>query len=227
MRQAKLVRDLTVDYKNGKLEALTIWNTKELKGKRIQGIYFGYAGQDGANDFVIGDLKTDYELAQLDTDVDGFANRAEYWESYMNESQLSETKELLNILDADGNRTYIKAYKSEGIFWCSDENRPFYFREYKDPYVDKTLKEDDEKVQIATATLVKGYLRATEGTYIDVRPFIFQDGNRYYIKIEHFLNACEHLNLFPNEMSARSLIVDSGLKRILLGVPYTKEILKN
>lgn len=41
----------------GSAQVLTLEKAKRLRGKRIATIYFGYNGQDGVDEFVVGDVK--------------------------------------------------------------------------------------------------------------------------------------------------------------------------
>jgi len=128
-----LLNELRVSAKNKELTLLTLEDVESLKGKRIQTIYFGYNGQDGVDDFVVGDVLSEYEIAQKDTDIDGFENRAKYWESYMSKSQLADQKAKLQILTADGRKTYIRCESNhESVFWCSDSDRFVQYRVVED-----------------------------------------------------------------------------------------------
>lgn len=130
-----LLQELRELASNGKLETLTLEKAKKLQGKRIQTIYFGYAHQDGVDDFIVGEIISEYELALRDTSADGFENRAKYWESYMTPSRLHEVKTQLVILTKDNRNTYIRT-NTEGyyanIFWCSDSDRFVQFRVVED-----------------------------------------------------------------------------------------------
>ena len=90
---------------NKTAKVLTADLAKELIGKRIQTIYFGYHGQDGVDEFVIGDVKP------------------EIWEGSGNEGNIC-------IFTADGRNTFIKAHLfNEGAFTCSDSDRFVYYIE--------------------------------------------------------------------------------------------------
>jgi len=116
----------------GELGFLTVDLAKALKGKKIQTIYFGYKGQDGVDEFVVGDLKSEYEIAQQQP-FQGFASRAEYWESYMTPSKLDRAKNNIVLIAEDGRNTFIKTTSLEikydgGAMWCSDQDRFVQYR---------------------------------------------------------------------------------------------------
>jgi hypothetical protein len=54
-----LLEQLREEAKERKLNLLTSSVFPKLKGKRIQTIYFGYKGQDGVDDFIVGELVYD------------------------------------------------------------------------------------------------------------------------------------------------------------------------
>lgn len=117
-----------VENKTAKI--LTLDLAKELKGKRIATIYFGYRGQNGVNDFIVGEIKSRYDLAKEELNCGKYSNRAEYWESYMTENQLEETKTNLMLMKEDETNTHIGAHSfNDGAFTCSDSDRFVYFIE--------------------------------------------------------------------------------------------------
>jgi len=108
---------------------LTIDVAKQLKGNRIATIYFGYHGQDGIDEFVIGDIVSEYNYAE--TIIEGFeeyGNQARYWDQIMNTNQINKMKDRMLLLTADGRNTHIFAViENDGIFTCSDSDRFVYF----------------------------------------------------------------------------------------------------
>ena len=77
-----------------------------LRGKKIATIYFGYRGQDGCDEFMIGDIKPE---------IYGNGKEGE-----------------ICLFTSDGRNTYIRAHKeNNGIFSCSDIDRFVYFIEVK------------------------------------------------------------------------------------------------
>ena len=123
---------------NKTAQVLTIETAKELKGEKIQTIYFGYRHQDHTEEFVVGDVVSEleyYRNLKEDCYPDGrFNNRAEYWESFMTPAQLQERKDKLFLVTADGRNTYIYGYENHysGIMNCSDDGRYVYFIKSED-----------------------------------------------------------------------------------------------
>jgi hypothetical protein len=91
------------------MTTLTLKKAKELKGLSIRIKAEGYAEQDTDTIIVVGEVMSEYDIAKL-SPCDGYNNRAEYWESYMNERQLEEKKTTLQLLDFEGKQTYIRSY---------------------------------------------------------------------------------------------------------------------
>lgn len=116
---------------------LTIEAARELKGKKIQTIYFGYDHQDNTDEFVVGDLVSEWEYYRnlkedCYPDKNGFQNRTEYWESYMTAEQIKQHKEQLELITVDGRQTHIfytPEYDNmeEHIMWCSDIDRCVFY----------------------------------------------------------------------------------------------------
>lgn len=52
----KTLNEMRELVKSGKAQVLTVDKVTELKGKEISTIYFGYAGQDGVDNFIVGDI---------------------------------------------------------------------------------------------------------------------------------------------------------------------------
>ena len=116
-------------------QVLTVEIAKSLFGKRIQTVYSGYRGQDGDDNFVIGQVVSELEYyrnlkEECYENDPKFKNRAEYWESYMSEKQLSEAKSKMVLITADGRNTFIYAHSfNNGAFTCSDSDRFVYYVE--------------------------------------------------------------------------------------------------
>jgi hypothetical protein len=114
-------------------QVLTVDIAKSLIGKRIQTVYSGYRGQDGDDSFVIGEVVSELEYyrnlkEECYQNNPKFKNRAEYWESYMNERQLNEAKTKMVLIAADGRNTFIYAHReNKGVFTCSDIDREVYY----------------------------------------------------------------------------------------------------
>lgn len=116
--------------REGKLEVLTIHNVKDLIGKRIQTIYSGYMGQDHIDEFVLGEIVSEYELAEKEK-YSLALTRAEYLELIMPEYKIHELQQDLTLITSDNRNTYIR-YSStcncKGEFHCSDVDRMVFFR---------------------------------------------------------------------------------------------------
>ncbi len=118
---------------NGELKELTISVYPELIGKRIQTIYFGYLDQYGVDDFVVGELISEWDLAGRKdfSEIDPrFKTRQEYWASFMRSKEIAECKNTLTILTSEGKQTYISLHPDydEQHFSCSDLDRFVLYR---------------------------------------------------------------------------------------------------
>jgi len=125
----KLLNNMRKASKNEELKILTVSDAKKLKGKRIQTIYFGYNGQDGVNDFIVGSIISEWELSKFEKLDNNFKNRQDYWKSYMNSDEIKNTKNKFQILTSDDKETYIYTdnYSNE-CFYCSDTDRFVKYR---------------------------------------------------------------------------------------------------
>lgn len=129
MTNIKEMRELV---KDGTAKILTVEAAKSLIGKKIQTIYFGYSGQDGVDEFIVGNISNALELAEK-SPIEGYNNRADYWKSYMTEKELEQYATKLVLLDATGNDHSINCHSkydnffTELTFTCSDADRPVYY----------------------------------------------------------------------------------------------------
>ena len=119
---------------NKTAKVLTLEAAKLLKGKKIRTIYFGYRGQDGVDEFIVGDIKSAWDLAALEVDPKNFpqGNRQLYWASYMGESAINSNKNKLILLDSNGVDHFIYCHKESGnfteeTFTCSDQDRAVFY----------------------------------------------------------------------------------------------------
>ena len=125
----RTLKELRALYKEGKMHDLTLKKAIELKGKRIETIAFGYAGQDVIDNFVVGDIVSEYDYYKFIAKEDcfpnekGHQNRAEYWESYMTPEHLTTLKNNLMILRKDNTPTYIYLGYDGETFSCGDSDR--------------------------------------------------------------------------------------------------------
>lgn len=115
----------------GKLDILTIDKAKELRGKKIQILNFGYAHQDHTDEFVVGEILSEFEIAQRNKDgFKGFKSQAEYWESFMSPQKLEAMKESFELLNDKGGHTFAKYSADEdldGQFHLGDIGRLVWF----------------------------------------------------------------------------------------------------
>jgi hypothetical protein len=83
-------------------QILTVEIAKSLIGQRIQTVYSGYSGQDGGDNFVIGEIKRE---------IYGNGKEGE-----------------ICLFTIDGRNTYIRAHAfNNGEFTCSDSDRFVYY----------------------------------------------------------------------------------------------------
>lgn len=119
---AELVREETLMIKmktlvrEGKTKTLTIELAKELKGKRIQTIYFGYRGQDGVDDFIVGDIVLQHTL---------FGNQ----DPEFQKKAAIEYANQFELLTSDGKSTHIRTTPWSNEFHCCDSDRLVQFIE--------------------------------------------------------------------------------------------------
>lgn len=134
----KTLNEMRALAKAGKLNYLTLSDAIKLRGKRIETIYFGYAGQDGIDNFVVGNVVSEYDYYKFYAKEDGFPNeegyqnRAEYWEFYLPAAQLVRLKNRLILLRKDGSQTNLFVGIDGETFCCSDEDRFVSFLELSD-----------------------------------------------------------------------------------------------
>lgn len=130
----KTLQEMREIVERGEAQFLTIEAARELKGKKIQTIYFGYEHQDGTDEFVVGDLVSEWEYYRnlkenCYPDEKGHQNRTEYWASFMTPEQIKRSKEQLELLDAEtGDLTFIRYtpeddFENDHVMWCSDVDR--------------------------------------------------------------------------------------------------------
>lgn len=119
---------------DGTAQMLTIAKARQLKGKKIAWMYFGYEDNGlQVYEMVVGDITTDYEY-NLHEPCEGYSSRAEYWAKMMKPDKLQQVKNKQILLDNSGRDTYIfydplYPYFDEPTFVCSDVDRPVFFIE--------------------------------------------------------------------------------------------------
>lgn len=127
------MKPIEIALKEGKAQVLTLVIAKQLLGKKIQTKYFGYAGQDGTDEFTIAEILSEYQISERIADPK-HGTRARYWDSYMTDRQLAERKATLELVGPNDYRTYIRCHNPNGYFeeptfTCSDIDREVYFVE--------------------------------------------------------------------------------------------------
>lgn len=155
-------------------QILTVEIAKSLIGQRIQTVYSGYRGQDGDENFVIGEVVSELEYyrnlkEECYQNNPKFKNRAEYWESYMTEKQLSEHRNKMVIITADGRNTFIYAHSfNDGAFTCSDSDRFVYYVQVGYPDSTRTVNIKQEALENAISEMAK-FLGIEKENYTDYR----------------------------------------------------------
>lgn len=122
------------------MEILTLKLAKELKGRKIKTIAYGYKGNAPyTHEFIIGDIINSWDAAfkrsYPDVDTSRFVqydNFQGYWLSYMSESQINSCKNHLFLLDENGNGAGPSCHLdlnffNEPTFTESDADREVYF----------------------------------------------------------------------------------------------------
>ena len=104
-------------FKNG--QVLTIGEAKKLIGKYIYVTNAEYCNNEPTVRRVLVDPISEWDAAREDHTVEGYANRQEYWLSYMTPKQIERMKNCYHIgVNELGNY--------EGGTLSSDDNTPFY-----------------------------------------------------------------------------------------------------
>jgi len=130
----ELLSEMRAAVANKTAQVLTLEKAKELKGKKIRTIYFGYRGQDGVDEFVVGEIISHLSWAERNADFDAkWKSQGDYWKSYMTKKQLDEHNTNMLLLREDGTSTscccHTKYYNcfNELTFTCSDADREVYY----------------------------------------------------------------------------------------------------
>ena len=118
-------------FKHG--QVLTIGKAKELTGKYIYITNFEYWGNDPTVRRVLVDPISKWDAAAKDHTAKGFSSRQEYWESFMTEKQIEQTKKCFSIgLNELGNLEGSTLNATDDTpFFGSDEDREIYYIEVK------------------------------------------------------------------------------------------------
>lgn len=103
--------------KNG--QVLTLGKAKELVGKYIYITSMEYWANEPTVRRVLVNPISEWDAAKQDHTAEGYANRQDYWKSYMSEEQISRMNSCYHIgINEFGNY--------EGGTLSSDDNTPFY-----------------------------------------------------------------------------------------------------
>lgn len=112
---------------------LTLAKAKGLLGKTILVTNREYVANKAQVRRVKVELITSWDDAKNDESAPGYANRREYWLSFMTPQQITTEKSTYILKDELGNRTATclpdNPYFSEPTFFGSDEDREIYFVE--------------------------------------------------------------------------------------------------
>lgn len=132
----KTLEEMRELHKQQKLNLLTIDVIPSLIGKKICTIYFGYAGQDHVDEFVVKGIESEWDFASKEVMEDG-RTRSEYWNSYMSKAQKEEAQNTMCVIrdveEHERQNTYIRCdVRNERFFWCSDIDRWVFYTEVDD-----------------------------------------------------------------------------------------------
>lgn len=112
------------------MEMLNVETAKTLIGKTLKVNYPGYKGQGGEITFKLGAVVSELDYyrnlkEEVFQEADSkFANRAEYWESYMTENQLKDRREKVLLIDNEGKYTFVYTNQwNDNNFVCGDDYR--------------------------------------------------------------------------------------------------------
>ena len=112
---------------------LTLAKAKQMLGKTILVTNREYEANKAQVRRVKVELITSWDDAKNDESASGYANRQEYWRSFMTSQQIAIEKSTYILKDELGNRTATclpdNPYFSEPTFFGSDEDREIYFVE--------------------------------------------------------------------------------------------------
>lgn len=123
MNEDQLLTEMRQACKDGLLMDLTLNAVKMLKGKRIQTLYFGYDGQDGVEDFIVGEVITELE------------HILSFNPTYINKYSANDSQNPANtfrLMQQGGRSTFLKLHPENmvynAVFTCSDSDRFVYYR---------------------------------------------------------------------------------------------------
>lgn len=109
-------------------QKLTLKKAMELKGKTIRVTNTEYYLNEPHVRVVKVEPITEWDAAKDDKTAEGFANRQEYWQSYMTPKQIERMKHTYRIGRNElGNLEGFCNDLVEDTFHGSDEDRPIYY----------------------------------------------------------------------------------------------------
>lgn len=128
------VKEFIKKIDKGEAKVLTVELAKELNGKVIDWMYFGYEGnQNHVYRMLVGEIVSEWEYYKTQP-CDGYESRTAYWKTYMNEDRIRSLKNTLLLLDSEGKPRMScypawESFYKEPTFTCSDADREVYFIE--------------------------------------------------------------------------------------------------
>ncbi len=134
-----LRREIYTAVREEKAQVLTLERARQLIGKKIATIYYGYAGQDGVEEFTVGSIQSEWDFYSGKTFPDSEETYHGRWMKLDKERPsrkiVERAKNRFFIITADGAKTFIylgenwKCYFDEPTFTSSDADREVYFIE--------------------------------------------------------------------------------------------------
>ena len=115
---------------NGEAKVLTLEAARALKGKKITWCYIGYNPME-ISETIVGDIVSEWDYNK-NRPMEGFASRTAYWETIMTKDEKNYCKCKMQLLDQNGNLTYMYCELVRGLFdeprfVCSDSDRSVYY----------------------------------------------------------------------------------------------------
>lgn len=110
-----------------KIAEINKFNVEEFIGKKLYTSYTGYAGQGDKDEFILGEVISEWDFARRDImDFGEFKGktRQEYWASFFTNEKVIYSQNKLLLITADGRNTCIYCNNLEDdYFCCSDDGR--------------------------------------------------------------------------------------------------------
>lgn len=128
------VKEFIQKIDNGEAKVLTVEAAKDLKGKIIEWMYFGYEGnQNQVYKMLVGDMVSEWDYYKTQP-CEGYESRTAYWKSYMDKRIINSLKNTILLVDGEGKGRMVCYPKGESFFkvptfTCSDADREVYYIE--------------------------------------------------------------------------------------------------